>query len=775
MISKYANKLILLLSLLIATPVFGEGYTGPTVGSGGGSITPSSCSSSEYAVGIDSDGEVVCASIDPGDIPSDLDISGGTINNSPIGGSTPSSGAFTTLAASGTVTLSGGTASRVVFTDGSKNLVFSSTSSVVAASLSDETGTGALTFGTSPTIATPTITGGTIDNTVIGGTTVASGSFSTLLLKNGSSTIVNAINTDPDIFSGDLVQIQITANGGGTITGSADAYRAFRIDATLTTGTQTALFRGEHIQVVATGSSVSSGAGSIGLRASHFAGIWNSTGTADNVYGIQTNAVILDSSSAVAAGTVQNLVANNAVIGFTGTAVGSGNAVNAYGFYINTPQNTDLTRTISTAVGLKVDNMTATGVTNAYSIQTGTGRVSLGGNIDFTTGTVTDSTLFGIARNADSPNALEYYIPASRIHKWTIAGGTEMTLSATAVDFQNNSLTTTGGGSLTGTWTNLGSVTTIDINGGTLDGVVIGASAPAAATVTSLSMAQLITWTGGQAITAGSYQCGRDADATNQYHCNVPTGASYEFSINDVPEYVWTNTDLNLNNNTLSNIGGAGTDFLNDGRLVISTTASGSGTVALTLTQGNHTALSTDQPALNITAATITVNSGSTVGTATTATIGAITYNGVAGGGAEQVTSAASLRIVSAPIQGTNITLTNTYALWVDADSARFDGRILGARGGDVASAATITLGSGNFFHVTGTTNIDCITTTGWTNGSTVTLEFDGVLTLNDSTGGCGAGTSNVDLNAVYVTTANDTITLVLDGGSWDEKARSPN
>ncbi|MCH8005434.1 MAG: hypothetical protein IH888_04280, partial [Planctomycetes bacterium] len=49
-------------------------------------------------------------------------------------------------------------------------------------------------------------------------------------------------------------------------------------------------------------------------------------------------------------------------------------------------------------------------------------------------------------------------------------------LSATAVNFQSNSITTTGGGSLTGTWTDLGSVTTIDINGGSVYGTAIGAS-----------------------------------------------------------------------------------------------------------------------------------------------------------------------------------------------------------------------------------------------------------------------------------------------------------
>ena len=41
-------------------------------------------------------------------------------------------------------------------------------------------------------------------------------------------------------------------------------------------------------------------------------------------------------------------------------------------------------------------------------------------------------------------------------------------------------------------------------------------------------------WSTGQAITATNYQCGRNTDATNRYQCNVPTGASMEWSVNDV-------------------------------------------------------------------------------------------------------------------------------------------------------------------------------------------------------------------------------------------------
>lgn len=51
------------------------------------------------------------------------------------------------------------------------------------------------------------------------------------------------------------------------------------------------------------------------------------------------------------------------------------------------------------------------------------------------------------------------------------------------------------------------------------------------------------------------------------------------------------------------------------------------------------------------------------------------TLNGVAGGGSETVTNAATVYIDAAP-SGSNITLTNPYALWVDDGAVRFDGTV---------------------------------------------------------------------------------------------------
>ena len=77
-----------------------------------------------------------------------------------------------------------------------------------------------------------------------------------------------------------------------------------------------------------------------------------------------------------------------------------------------------------------------------------------------------------------------------------------------AISFNNENLSGsgtlafTGGGSLTGTWSDLGTVTTVDINGGTIDGAVIGGAAAAAGTFTNLTASTDLTLASGATVTA---------------------------------------------------------------------------------------------------------------------------------------------------------------------------------------------------------------------------------------------------------------------------------
>jgi hypothetical protein len=96
-------------------------------------------------------------------------------------------------------------------------------------------------------------------------------------------------------------------------------------------------------------------------------------------------------------------------------------------------------------------------------------------------------------------------------------------------------------------------------------------------------------------------------------------------------------------------------------------------------------------------------------------------------------------------------------------------GNIVGFIGGGaaVASATALPLPTGRVFHVTGTTTVTSITSTGFQAGAIITIIFDGALTFTDG--------SNLKLAGDFVTTADDTITLCYDGTNWYEVCRSVN
>src|SRR5687768_10636344 len=126
---------------------------------GNGTILPTKISTSQFGV----DNLVFDESA--------ITVSSGTLTLSGLS-ITPSTGTLTvtngkTLAVSNTLTLSGtdgstvnyGAGGTVAYTGGHLGQFAATTSAQLAGVISDETGSGALVFGTSPTIATPTITG----------------------------------------------------------------------------------------------------------------------------------------------------------------------------------------------------------------------------------------------------------------------------------------------------------------------------------------------------------------------------------------------------------------------------------------------------------------------------------------------------------------------------------------------------------------------------------------------------------------------------------------
>lgn len=100
-------------------------------------------------------------------------------------------------------------------------------------------------------------------------------------------------------------------------------------------------------------------------------------------------------------------------------------------------------------------------------------------------------------------------------------------------------------------------------------------------------------------------------------------------------------------------------------------------------------------------------------------------------------------------------------------------GRMHNGKGADVASAATLTLGTdGNTFTITGTTNIDFITTTGWSIGVRILLYFPGALSVNHNTGSPPANTAPIfTTNGVALTTSATFVATIAElqftGTDW--------
>ncbi len=91
------------------------------------------------------------------------------------------------------------------------------------------------------------------------------------------------------------------------------------------------------------------------------------------------------------------------------------------------------------------------------------------------------------------------------------------------------------------------------------------------------------------------------------------------------------------------------------------------------------------------------------------------------------------------------------------------------AIGTPVASpgGAELDIATGTYFDITGTNNITSIAAADSIAGRIIVLQFDAILTFTDG--------NNLKLAGNFVTTADDTITLISDGTNWHEIARSAN
>ena len=137
-------------------------------------------------------------------------------------------------------------------------------------------------------------------------------------------------------------------------------------------------------------------------------------------------------------------------------------------------------------------------------------------------------TAFSLAAPVASPTFTgTVTIPTADINGGNIDGTVIGGASAAAGTF--TTLNATGGGALTGTWSDLGTVTTVDINGGTIDGAALGSSS----TITALTVSGNVSVDGGTikgAITCcnddgvGRQLIGADAPVENELEQAVHGG-----------------------------------------------------------------------------------------------------------------------------------------------------------------------------------------------------------------------------------------------------------
>ncbi|HEY9661055.1 MAG TPA: hypothetical protein V6C65_21595, partial [Allocoleopsis sp.] len=140
-----------------------------------------------------------------------------SIGGSETGNIVIDSGSNTTTLSDASINLAGGTASRFVLTDASKNIIYSGLSSILSDTLTDETGSGLVVFGTSPTFTTSVITDSSsfdVFNTTA--TTInAFGAATTLSLgaSSGTTTINNAVAINGNSTLGNAITDTITFTG----------------------------------------------------------------------------------------------------------------------------------------------------------------------------------------------------------------------------------------------------------------------------------------------------------------------------------------------------------------------------------------------------------------------------------------------------------------------------------------------------------------------------------------------------------------------------------
>ncbi|MFH1404896.1 MAG: hypothetical protein ABIH21_02240 [Patescibacteria group bacterium] len=364
-------------------------------------------------------------------------------------------------------------------------------------------------------------------------------------------------------------------------------------------------------------------------------------------------------------------------------------------------------------------NIVTEGTLAVTSTSTLTGAVTAGSTLAVTTNATVGGTLgvTGVATLA-SLVATTADINAGTIDNTAIGLTTPLTGAFTTLG-ATGALTASGGGALTGTWTDLGTVTTVDINGGTIDAAAIGGATPAAGAFTTLSSSGAATLN--SAGVTGALTVGTTLDVTG-----ATTMAAATLS-----------GTLTANGDTV--IGSAATDDLTINAEIRNVTAQ---TYALIFEGATDNANETVFTITDPTGDNIITFPDSTGTVALTSDVGAIFQNIDPSNGttAEADGSSDTLLLVD----GANVTITGSDPDTITFAVTTFDGVI----GGTTPAAATFTtLNATGGGALTGTwTDLGTVTTVD-INGGTADAVTIGGATPGAATFTTLAATGNTTLS----------------------------
>ena len=367
---------------------------------------------------------------------SKADINSGTFDGT-VGGTTPAAGSFTTINSTGNVVLGDASGDSLTLNGGS--LVLGNNVTVTG------------TFANLGAVTTVDINGGTVDGATIGGASAGAGTFTTLtattgvnLDDGGDGAIDGCVIGGSTPAAGTFTTLQVNSNA--TISGN------LTVNGTTTSiDSATLTIEDPMIQLAKNNSG--------GAANAFDQGLFFNRGSLDNVSFLWDESA--DEFVAAVTASEDGTTAGNVTIdSYAGLQVGVAKASELNTGTIKAADGT-ASSTIANSTGV---HTIASAVLTTADINGGTAdNVVIGGSTaaagSFTTINASGNVVFGDAT------------------------GDSVTITGNSIVLSNTP-------TVTGTFADLGTVTTVDINGGTIDGVTIGGASAGAGTFTTIDSSQ---------------------------------------------------------------------------------------------------------------------------------------------------------------------------------------------------------------------------------------------------------------------------------------------